>query len=218
MAEGAIFDMDGVLVDNLPFHLRAWQQLGRELGKPLTEDRIRSVFGQRNREMIRKLIGPDLAEEDIPRFTSRKEELYRHYIASDLHAAAGLIEFLQDLNRNGIRCAVATSGPHVNVNFVLDGLGIRGYFAAIVTGADVTRSKPDPEIFLLAARRLELPAGHCVVFEDSSAGIEAAHRAGCCCIALATTHAPEELTAPHIARVVPDFAELSASYVKVLGS
>ncbi len=210
MIEGAIFDMDGVLVDNLAYHVRAWQQLGRELGRVLKEDEIRAVFGQRNREMIGRLIGPGLREEDIPRLTERKEQIYRDTIAPELRPAAGLVDFLQRLRGAAIRCAVATSGPPANADFVLDRLAIRSFFAAVVTGADVTRSKPDPEIFLLAARRLGLPAERCVVFEDSTAGIEAARRAGCACIALATTHSAEELTKHQVARIVADFTTLNA--------
>jgi beta-phosphoglucomutase family hydrolase len=210
MADGAIFDMDGVLVDNVRYHMRAWQQLGRELGKDVTEDQIRRVFGQRNREMIKQLISADLSDEEITQHTTRKEQIYRSIIAADLQPAPGLVEFLRDLQEGGVPCAVATSGPWVNVTFVLDRLGIRDYFRAIVTGADVTNSKPDPEIFLLAARKLQLPPGRCVVFEDSAAGIQAAHRAGCMCIALATTHAPAEIEGPHVARIVPDFTSLAA--------
>ncbi len=214
MIEGAIFDMDGVLVDNLAYHVRAWQQLGRELGRSLTEDEIRAVFGQRNREMIGRLLGPGLREEDIPRLTERKEQIYRDGIALELQPVAGLGDFLQGLRGAAIRCAVASSGPPANVDFVLDKLAIRSFFAAVVTGADVTRSKPDPEIFLLAARRLGLPPDRCVVFEDSAAGIEGARRAGCLCIALATTHSPEELSAHQVARIVADFTTLNPDELK----
>lgn len=209
MMQGAIFDMDGVLVDNVAYHVRAWQQLGREVGRNLEAHEIRGVFGQRNREMIRKLIGPELREEDIPRLTERKEQLYRDCIAPELCPVAGLSEYLRGLRIAGTRCAVATSGPRANVDFVLDGLAIRDCFDSVVTGADVSRSKPDPEIFLLAARRLGIPPEKCVVFEDSVAGIEAALRAGSACIALSTTHSPEELGRFRVERIVADFRELA---------
>jgi beta-phosphoglucomutase family hydrolase len=217
MIDGAIFDMDGVLLDNLPFHVRAWQQIGSDLGRSLTQEQIRELFGRRNREIIRALIGPDLREKDIPRLTRRKEELYRKYVAADLRPVDGLPELLNDLKGAGVKTAVATSGNRTNVDFVLRGMRFESFFDAIVTGEEVTRSKPDPEIFHLAARRIGLPPDRCVVFEDSTAGLEAAHRAGSVCIALATTYKAEELAQPFLAMVVRDFTGLSARALRELG-
>lgn len=211
MTQGAIFDMDGVLVDNVSYHVHAWQQFGREMGRDLTEEQIRSVFGQRNREMVNRLLGPGIPEEDLPGLAERKEQIYRDCISHDLHPVSGLHDFLEDLEKAGIRCAVATSGPKANADFVLERLAIGGFFRAVVTGAEVTRSKPEPDIFLLAARQIGVPAEHCVVFEDSAAGIEAARRAGCACIALATTHSIEELQTYPVSRIVPDFLTLTAA-------
>jgi beta-phosphoglucomutase len=211
MIEGAIFDMDGVLVDNARYHIRAWQQLGLELGKNLRDADIRAVFGQRNREMLAVLIGRTFSEEEIARHTSHKEEIYRGIIAPELVPMPGLMELLAELKMAGVKTAVATSGPKDNVKFVIERLNLAPFFNAIVTGVDVTNSKPAPDIFLLAARRLNLPAERCVVFEDSTAGIEASHRAGSPCIALSTTHTVEELTLSSACRVVRDFTELRAS-------
>jgi beta-phosphoglucomutase family hydrolase len=209
LIEGAIFDMDGVLVDNLAFHVSAWQQLGREHGLSLESDEIRRHFGRRNREIIARLMPGRFAADDIPRLAARKEALYRAGIASELRPVTGLAAFLEALRQEEVRNAVATSACLENTNMVLDGLRIRAYFDAIVTGPDVTHSKPDPEIFLLAARRLGASPGHCVVFEDSVSGIEAAKRAGCHCVALATTHSTDELLALHPDRVIPDFAAIA---------
>lgn len=211
MKRGAIFDMDGVLVNNVSYHVYAWKQFGREMGRDLTEEQIRAVFGQRNNEMVNKLVGPGISEEDVIRLAERKEQVYRDCIAHDLHPVPGLHDFLESLNKAGIRCAVATSGPKANADFVLDRLGISGTFDAVITGEQVTRSKPEPDIFLLAARQIGIPAGHCVVFEDSAVGIEAARRAGCECIALATTHSAEELQAFPVSRIVRDFRGMSAA-------
>jgi beta-phosphoglucomutase family hydrolase len=208
MIDGAIFDMDGVLVNNAPYHIRAWQQLGRELGKNLSDADIRAVFGQRNREMLAVLIGRTFSDAEVARHASRKEEIYRSIIAPELAPMPGVAEFLSKLKKAAIKTALATSGPKDNVRFVLERLALESSFDAIVTGIDVTNSKPAPDIFLLAARRLGLPPERCVVFEDSTAGIEASHRAGCPCIALSTTHPAEELTRTTASHVVRDFTEL----------
>jgi beta-phosphoglucomutase family hydrolase len=211
MKKGAIFDMDGVLVDNVRFHVRAWQQLGREFGKELSDGEIRRVFGQRNREMIVSLIGRSFSEQELTRHTAYKEEIYREIIAPELVPAPGLTHLLAGLAEAGIKAAVATSGPMDNVSFVLNKLDLGSRFSAIVTGGEVFHGKPAPDIFLLAARRIGLPAGQCVVFEDSTAGIEAARRAGIPCIALSTTHTVEELARTAAIRIVPDFTHLRAS-------
>jgi beta-phosphoglucomutase len=210
MIRGAIFDMDGVLVDNVEYHLRAWKQLGREQGKELKREDVIKVFGQRNREMIVALMGRPFTAEELTRCALRKEELYRSFMLPELKPVAGLPELLADLKRSAFKTAVATSGPKANVEMVLAGLRIEDCFDAVVTGADVKNSKPHPEIFLLATGKIGLPPEDCVVFEDSSSGILAARNAGCYCIGLATTHPPEDLQAYRPDKVVNDFRGLTA--------
>ncbi len=211
MIRGAIFDMDGVLVDNARYHIRAWQQLGRELGHDFPAGEIRRVFGRRNREMLAELTGRQFSEDELERITHHKEELYRAIIGPEIVPTPGLVEFLRKLRQAGLKTAVATSGPRINVEFVMEKLRIGDYFDVIATGGEVTRAKPAPDIFLLAARRLALPPEECVVFEDSTAGIEAARSAGCPCIALSTTHAVDELTRTSARKIIPDFTAIEIS-------
>ncbi len=219
MIQGAIFDMDGVLVDNLRHHLQAWRRLGEELGKSLTDEEIRATFGQRNREMLRSLIGVDFSETESNRHADRKEEIYREVMGSHVESAMvpGLREFLDDLRENGFILAVATSGPMANVDFVLSGLRLEGIFKAILTGADVIRGKPHPDVFALAAQRLRLAPEDCVVFEDSPSGVKAALAAHCACVALTTSHSAEELAPLQAQRMVADFRELDAKAIRSLG-
>ncbi len=209
MAQGAIFDMDGVIVDNIRHHLKAWKQLGRELGREFRDDDVKRVFGKRNREILKSLIGSDVPDEQLAKYGRHKEELYRTVMAPDLRPVPGLPEFLRSLKGSGIKTAVATSGPMENVRFVLDGLGLQAAFDAVITGPDVRESKPHPAIFLLAAHRLELEPAECVVFEDSPPGIKAGKTAGCRCIALATTHPPDELRQYQPDRIIRDFREIT---------
>ncbi len=208
MIKGAVFDMDGVLVDNAAHHIRAWRRLGREQGKDLADAEVRKVFGRRNTEMLAALFGDALTREEQDRYGERKEVIYRELMSAALAPVPGLMEFLAALRKEGVRTAVATSGPVENVNLVMDGLSLRRWFDVIVTGAEVSRGKPDPEIFLLAARRLNLAPRDCVVFEDSTSGIEAARRAGSPCIALATTHSADELRTLSPSRIISDFRYL----------
>ncbi len=209
MIRGCIFDMDGVLVNNAEIHILAWRQLGEEVGTDLQAEAVRAVFGQRNKEMVPALFGRDLTGEKVANLARRKEVIYRQLMAPALTPTPGTIDFLRHARIAGLATAVATSGPIENTDLVLDGLKIRSCFDAIVTGGDVKKGKPDPEIFLIAAGRLGLQPVECVVFEDSASGIEAAHRAGCLCVALATTHTPRELRQYSPARVISNFTEIS---------
>ncbi|RPI25022.1 MAG: HAD family phosphatase [Acidobacteria bacterium] len=208
MVKGAIFDMDGVIVHNISHHLKAWKQLGSELGREFEEADIKRLFGKRNREILSSLMGSDLNDEKLAGYGERKEEMYRQIMKPDLRPVDGLPEFLSALKHHQIKTAVATSGPTGNVRFVLEGLGLQDAFDSIITGPEVRESKPHPAIFLLAAERLGLRSDDCVVFEDSPPGIQAAKAAGCRCIALATTHAAEELTQYRPDRIIRDFREI----------
>lgn len=209
--DGAIFDMDGVLLDNLEYHVRAFLALGQEVGKELTSEEVESVFGQKNWDMLRSLIRPDLSLEEAGRMGDRKEEIYRELISPELRQTVvpGLVSFLHSLGEKNVPVALATSGPPENVDLVLDSLDIRDCFDTIVTGNEVKKGKPDPEAFLTAAASLGLSPETCVVFEDSLSGVRAAIRAGCTCVALATTHTCEELVPENPDRIVDDFRELS---------
>ncbi len=206
-------------MDNLRHHLQAWRRLGEELGKSLTDEEIRATFGQRNREMLRSLIGVDFSETESNRHADRKEEIYREVMGREVESAMvpGLRELLNDLREHGFSMAVATSGPMANVEFVLSGLSLEGVFDAIVTGADVSRGKPHPDVFLLAAGQLRLAPEECVVFEDSPSGIKAALAAHCACVALTTSHSEEELRPLAAHRMAPDFRQLNAGTIGELG-
>jgi beta-phosphoglucomutase len=210
MIKGAIFDMDGVLLDNVAAHLEAFRRFGEEQGKKVTDEDIYAAFGQKNDAMLESILGRKLSAGEVDRFGRRKEEIYREIIRPTLatHVVRGLPRLLDELKRAEIRIAVATSGPIENVDMVLDGLDLRSFFESIVTGEHVEHGKPHPEAFLKAAAGLELAPASCVVFEDSPSGVTAALRAGCHCVALTTTHSREDLAklGPHL--IIDDFTEL----------
>jgi beta-phosphoglucomutase len=211
MIQGAIFDMDGVLLDNLHFHVEAFRRVGEEEGRSLRPDEVSAVFGRKTDEMFETLLGRSLSPAEADRLDRRKEAVYREMMRPHLEecVVGGLEAFLATLRERAIPVALATSGPVENVDMVLDGLRLRPHFSAVVTAAEVRRGKPDPEVFLKAAAGLGLLPERCVVFEDSPSGIVAALRAGCRCVALATTLSPVELEklSPH--RIVPDFSALT---------
>jgi len=181
------------------------------LDREFRDEDVTRVFGKRNREILRSLIGDDVPAEQLAEYARRKEELYRGIMAPDLRPVPGLPEFLRSLRDSGINTAVATGGPSENVRLVLHGSRFEDAFDTIVTGPEVRESKPHPAIFLLAANRLGLGPADCVVFEDSPAGIQAGKAAGSRCIALATTHTTDELRQYQPDRIIKDFTELTVA-------
>ena len=217
MPRGVIFDMDGVLVDSYQAHWESWRLMAEEFGHSLTETQFQSTFGRTSREIIATHWGDGaLSPDEIARFDQRKEHLYRELVEVDFPAMAGAAELIRDLSRAGFRLAIGSSGPPENVSMVIDRLGISGLMQGTVTGRDVSRGKPDPEVFLKAAAKLGLSPVDCAVVEDAPVGITAANAAGMVSIALVSTghiaervahakcvvHSLRELTAESIARLI----------------
>ena len=210
---GVIFDMDGVLVDSYRAHWESWQFMAHEMGKGLTEEQFVSTFGRTSREIIAEHWGADcLSADEIANFDGRKEALYRDIVRRSFPVMDGAIELLRDLHAAGMRLAVGSSGPSENVALAVERLGAEAYFGALVTGKDVTKGKPDPQVFLIAAKRLGVPPEKCAVVEDAPVGINAANAAKMASIALVSTgHTPESVS--HARLVVRSLRELSAARI-----
>ena len=211
MIKGVIFDMDGVLVDNRDIHIEAFVIFCRRYGLDMNTDRLMPLFGMGNEDIMTAIFGHPLPAEDVERYSQEKEAIYREIFAERIEPVAGLVDLLAGLKERGVKIAVGSSGMRANVDFVLEKCGIREYFDAIADGDHVTRAKPDPEVFLLAASMLGLSGGECLVFEDSFAGIAAARAAGARVIALATTF-PRERHYDYD-MIIDDFTQIDASVI-----
>lgn len=211
---GVIFDVDGVLVDSYDAHFESWQIVGRARGFEFPEQLFLRTFGRTTREVLAEAFGPtrftpaQIAELDVC-----KESVFRDILARQFPAMDGAAELIDQLHAAGFRLAVGSSGPPENVQFVLQHLQREALFHAVITGADVTRGKPDPQVFLLAAERLQLGPQSCAVIEDAAAGIRAAKQAGMTCIALLSKgHSPAD--AREADHVVRSLRELSPALVQ----
>lgn len=197
---GAIFDWDGVVIDSSRQHEQAWERLSREIGKPLPDGHFKAGFGRKNEYVIPRLLGWTDDPAEVRRLSLRKEELYREVILEGgLEPLPGVRAWLERLAAAGVPCAIGSSTHLANIDVSLDALRLRGFFCAIVSAEDVSHGKPDPEVFLTAARRIGREPARCVVFEDAHVGIEAAHRAGMRVIAVATTYPLAELSKADLA-------------------
>lgn len=200
--------MDGVIVDSHPVHKKAWGHLLRSLGKNPTEDDLQFVVdGRRRDEILEHFLG-SLSEEQIAEYGARKSELYERF-AHELRLTSGLLEFLQALEACGIAIAVATSARRARAENTLHRFGIRRFFSAIVTGEDIERGKPDPQVFLAACDALKVLPGEAVVFEDAGAGVQGARAAGIHCIGLGEGDHARLLRKHGAYSVVPDFQDPS---------
>jgi len=204
-----IFDMDGVLVDSYRAHLRSWQVVAEEEGFEITEREFAATFGRTSREIIASLWGEGrYGEHEIVALDDRKEAAFRKVIAADFPAMPGVKRLLRALADAGFLLAVGSSGPPENVDLVLDRLDAGPLFQAVVNGMDVTRGKPDPQVFLITADRLGVPPANCAVVEDAPAGVQAANAAGMTSVGFASTgRSRDELAEADL--TIASLAELS---------
>lgn len=179
MAGAALWDMDGTLVDSAEYHWIAWRDTMASEGIQITHDQFLATFGQRNDSILPLWLGADASAERIQRVGDAKEELYRKLVRErGLDPLPGAVEWVQRLHQQGWLQAVASSAPRANIEVVLEVIGLADGFEAVVSAEDVTRGKPDPQVFLTAAARLNMPPSRCIVVEDAAHGVEAARRGG----------------------------------------
>jgi HAD superfamily hydrolase (TIGR01509 family) len=181
--------MDGTLIDSRAYHWRAWEATMQAEGAPITFEQFASTFGQRNDSILRGWLGAAALPETIARIGAAKEAHYRELVAREgIELLPGVESWLRELHTQGWRQAIASAAPHANIAVIVEALGLAPLFSATTAAEDVTRGKPDPQVFLLAADRLQVPADRCIVVEDAPAGLEGARRAGMRCIGVRTTH------------------------------
>ena len=191
-----IFDMDGVLVDSNPFHLEKWIEFLNHRHIPFKpEDLPKQIFGQRNDNAFRHFFGTQLSQEESRCLSEELEEKFREAFRSHARPLPGLHALITECHRAGVPMAVASSAMAKNVEFIVDTLGFRPYFRFLVSGDEVSRPKPDPEIYLRTANKLGLEPATCVAFEDSFVGLESVKHAGMKCVAIASTFPLDELQA-----------------------
>lgn len=204
-----IFDMDGVVVDNYQYHREAWMIFCNRYNLDFNRSFRSKVFGGTNRDHLETFFDRHLSDREIEQYEDEKEAIYRSLYRDHIAPVNGLASFLAALKEAGIPMGLATSSPPVNVHFVLNETNTGQYFRTILDASSITRGKPDPEIFLKAARSIGVDPSECIVFEDSVNGIIAARRAGMKVVGLTTTHKAEEL--PPVDLSIPDFGRISIS-------
>jgi beta-phosphoglucomutase len=217
-ARGAIWDMDGTLVDTAELHFAAWLAVCREQGRDFTREEFAATFGRRNPEIIAQLFGERFGAAEVAAIGERKEEMYRAAARGGVTLLPGAADLLAALHERGFRQAIGSSAPRANLELILELTGIARHLDAVIGAEETTRGKPDPQVFLTAAARLGVPPGRCVVFEDAVAGVQAAKAGGMRCVAVrfVAHHAEDALRGAGADRVVNSLAEIGADEVEGL--
>jgi HAD superfamily hydrolase (TIGR01509 family) len=204
-----LWDMDGVLADTLELHFRAFEAACQSLGVPYDPQAPGWGPGMSDPNIFGRMLaraGLQPVDGLLQSLLEVKRAVFSQLLREELHTTPGVRDWLEHLRRRAIPCAIASSSAMGTIVQIANQLQIAGYFAAILSGAHLPVSKPDPGVFLMAAGALRLSPQQCLVIEDAKVGLQAARRAGMACLALATTFPPEELQDADL--VLRDLAEI----------
>lgn len=200
-----IFDLNGTMIDDMDFHIRAWHGILNSLGAIVSLEETKLQCYGKNSDVLERMFPGRFTMEEMDTMSVEKEKKYQEEFRPHLKLIGGLDSFLQQAADTGIKMGIGSAAIMFNVDYVLDGLHIRKYIDAIISADHVVNSKPDPETFLKAAALLGIDPADCIVFEDSPKGVEAATKAGMRSVVLTTMHTEDEFSDPNINCFVPDY-------------
>ena len=192
--QAVIFDMNGTMIDDMGFHKKAWIKFCKKYGLDLTEEEFKQKFsGKKNTDILPEVLGRELSSDEIKKLSEEKETLYREIYAPYMKEIPGLKDLINMIKSKNLKVAIATTAIEPNRKFVLDALGLENKFDVILGDEHVANGKPHPEIYLETAKKLEVDASKCLVFEDTPPGVEAGKNAGMKVVGVLTTHTKEDL-------------------------
>lgn len=204
--QAVIWDLDGTLINSVDYHWQAWRDVMQAENFSFTWQQFVADFGKRNDEILRGYFGADFSDREIARLSLAKEESYRARIRSQgLDLLPGARHWLERLQTDGWQQALGTSAPRGNIDAVFAATGIEKYFAAVMSSEEVKQGKPAPDVFLVAAERMQMAPAQCIVVEDAPAGVLAGKHAGMLTVGVLTTH--EELSADYVFPSLTDLPE-----------
>ena len=187
-----LFDLNGTMIDDMQYHVKAWHRIFNELGANISMERMKGESYGKNHEVIERIMPGRFSEEEKTKMSFEKERQYQKAYKPHLKLIDGLDVFLEKAYQQNIKMAIGSAAIMFNIDFVLDGLHLRKYFSAIVSADDVSHSKPDPETYIKCAGALNISPKDCIVFEDAPKGVESAQNAGMRSVVLTILHEQRE--------------------------
>jgi HAD superfamily hydrolase (TIGR01509 family) len=210
-----IFDMDGVICHTNPYHSEAFRLFFGKRGlKPTEEEFALHMYGKSNKYIFNHFLGREILGEEFVQLENEKEGLFREIYADKIEPIPGFTGFLSELKLNGFKTGVATSAPRANLDLIMERLGFGKHMESVMASENVTKHKPDPEIYLKTAENLETSPESCLVFEDSFSGVSAALNAGMKVIGVLSSHSKEELPPCHL--YITDYTQVSVTHISDL--
>ena len=205
-----LFDLNGTMVDDMEYHINAWYRISNELGANISYERTKQECYGKNHEVIERIFPGRFSESEKNKMSIEKEMQYQKEFRPCLRLIDGLPEFLEEAASQKIKMAIGSAAIMFNIDFVLDGLGIRHYFDVIISADDVLRSKPDPETYSLCAEKLGVAPGLCIVFEDAPKGVECALLAGMRTVVITSMHREDEFQQyNNVLCSMPDYSSIT---------
>lgn len=189
-----LWDLDGTIVDSAAPHKLSWTETFARRGVRFTGADFEWSFGRRNEEIIPKFLGKGISFQQLDTIGEEKEKTFRNLIKDNIKAFPGVVELIQSLSAACFQLAIVSSTPIENIKLIAKTLGIKDCFKLTISGKDVSEGKPNPQGFLLAAKKLGVQPQNCVVIEDAAAGVRAAKRGKMHCIAITNTCDKEGLS------------------------
>lgn len=207
-----VFDMDGVIVDNTPAQARAFQLLFRDLGLKTNARRLLArLNGMPASNILKTVFRHPVPEKQLKEYAAQREFLYRVLYWNQRRETPGLSAFLEAARAAGFKIGLGTGSAPETIGYILDHLGLRGFFDVVVGKADVERGKPHADTFATVAQKLGVPPARCLVFEDAVLGEQAAYKAGMRCVAVLSGLKEKDFQAPALA--IKDFTDLTPERV-----
>lgn len=203
-----LFDLNGTMVNDMDYHITAWHQVFNNWGASISWEHMKEECYGKNEEIVERLFPGRFSEEETKQMSLQKEEQYRQNYKPYLELLPGLYNFLLKAQEHEIGMAIGSAAIMSNIDFVLDNLNLRSCFSALVSADDVSMSKPDPETYLTCAKKLHAENVDCIVFEDSTKGVESALNAGMKCVALTTLHKADDFEAyNNVLLIIEDYTD-----------
>ncbi len=211
MLKAIIFDLDGTLVDSLPYHHKSWRIFfkNNNIEENDFSEIIKDYKGGGTLELMTSVFGDMYTRGELKKMSDDKEVIFRDIYKSKVYPIEGLNKFLDNLKENNILLSIGSNAIRKNVLMTIEELGITNYFSSIICGDEVSRGKPDPEMYLKTLSNLKVSKNECIIFEDSIEGVEAARNADIKVVGVTSSQSSEKLKSVGAFKTINDYTKIS---------